>query len=427
MKKALLLFVILSFVFSFSSCKKEKASSVFPGYVDGLLIEMDYQLSDLTPDKGVVIAGYKNEVPCLLRVNSDGFLMWKKEFPQIQGQLTGIAITDQAIYISSSVDESIWTGYDSTYNCAHGFFYTYQIKFCELRYEYSSSFDFVPNIEVNGTSYLNKISLNGAYELSKSFEGNTILNSNNNDVLSTYENGDLAFMCLDHYGYIPEELVMSPIYDRVDSVKYHTSKDQVNLFRLDADGNTIWTRAIDQIQTNFYLSEYKPVYNYNIRTSEDYTAVSLNNKVVIFNNNGDSISTINQEAQCSSSIGQSILLNDKFIYVQDYILDSKVLITNMEGLVLDEITRNIHAFSQPLGNENILTAKFVNDQILVYALDDKLNVIHEKALTRGFMFHNLLSVDHNTFYLIEESISGLDQSGFNYNRYFLIKKEHFNN
>jgi len=442
MKTKNVLLILLSILFIFNNCKKDEntieeelpstnATCNNSENIDTVFTTSHYEASTDTKDGGVIILEKQNNIYSLIKINSNGNFQWKKEFNQIIGNLTSITTTNNAIFITTNVDFNNISNYVTTGYEPNGFFYTDGIENCQPYYEFSDTFPCIYQNYVDGYTYLTKIDYNGNFIFSKQFEGNTIRNNFEKGLVCSLDNGDLALLTFDYYGNIPYEYnIDSTSYSspHIDTVKYSINNNTVHLYHLNSNGGIIWEKTIENVQQHFFsLLEYYPLANYYVLTNSTRIIINLYSKILIYDYDGNLITTLNENNECDYIIEFSELLKDYLIFYQEKInYDEYTTITDLEGNIINNNFQTILGYNKPfIGNQFIY---FNNNTMEVNVSDINNNIIKSKNIEyidNMLKFCNIIPACDNSFYTIQEGyIDDGSATGGN-NLYYVIKKEIF--
>ncbi len=421
-------------VLLFSSCKKEVdktnssintvASCINNENSDTIFTNKYYYASETTNDGGLVIIEKAGQLYSIIKVNSNGDVEWKNDYPEITGKYTGITTTDDAIYITSNIDFNNYSYYETTYDCAHGLFYTSGLMNCNPIYEWTDTIYHISQNIVEGTTFLTKIDYNGNFIFSKQFEGNSISNNENKGIIQSIENNQIILLTFDYYGSVPYEVVIDTINNRIDTVKYITDNNTIHIYSINSNGNVLWEKEIDNIQSHIFSpGDYPGLSGYYISANNSVIVVNLYSYIIIFDNDGNLIATLNEDRKCEYEIFYTLLLDDYLLFSQDKInYDNFTTKTDLNGNILDENFQVNISNSKPFGSNSFIGID--NNQNKVFVSDINNNIIKEKQIENKFI-ENILPACNNSFYSIKRGgiDDGSSTGGDNY--YYVIKKEVF--
>jgi len=224
-----------------SGISKECIKSQF---CDTLNIEFDpvWIVEDYTSNI-LLLGKNSNSDIVVLKLDSDGNLIWVKEYQEITGKVMNIIQIGDAYYINSgtytfSYDEPGITYYnvlvESGYLIDESDNY---FKIYELQSSYTPSFVLPPN----NTNSLTKIDTAGNVLWTKEFEGNYFSGTS----LDTTADGHILLLTSVIAGFGDKLVMNNGLFQ--DTILRPTDNHQVKLHKIDTNGNLVWETKVDSI------------------------------------------------------------------------------------------------------------------------------------------------------------------------------------
>ncbi|MFA5419186.1 MAG: hypothetical protein WC341_12080 [Bacteroidales bacterium] len=248
MKNIFPILLALFVIAIFSQCKKSNPSTnpeitcINTSFVDTLGINFNPQFIEEDNQGNIIILGSAEDVIKLVRLNADGELQWQKDYPQIQGKPQGLVFIDEnSFFIKSSTSH-----YE--YELSEHY---YADLWKQVGYMLDSSNTYIPfyefwsgnpylHVESSNQTYLTRIDAEGDIIFTKQFigdacDGESFFRVNSNDFLFlTSEIGNTNFEIISWDGF-------------VDTIAHVSDKNKRTVYRIDSDGNIIWSTPIEHI------------------------------------------------------------------------------------------------------------------------------------------------------------------------------------
>jgi hypothetical protein len=220
----------------------------------------------------ITILGNYNETITIARFDANGVLLWHREYPQLQGREQGLAYVDENAFLiktstrhyeyelSEKSYENVWIKNGMWRHNSKEYVDTYELGDMQPKLQ-------LPN---TNTSYLTKIGADGNIIWTKEFKGdfctgNSFFRVNRNDFL---------FLTSEFYGPYWELVDHEGI---VDTITYPNDRNKRTVYRIDGEGNTVWSTEIKDVFELTRLYEGSDSY-YNLRH-----AISQNGDRILVN------------------------------------------------------------------------------------------------------------------------------------------------
>ena len=439
--KRIEIIITLTFIFLlFNNCKKndevsdDKTPSEYKSCnnienIDSIPSTSNYVTSTKTNDGGIIILENKNNIYKVIKIDNDGNFQWEKEFNEINGNFTGITTSNDAVYITTNVDVNNVSEYATTGWEPFGFYLTNGIENCQPLYGWDDKYSSIFQNYVDGTTYLTKIDYNGNFIFSKEFEGNTINNNYDKGLVQSLNNGDIALLTFDYYGNVPYEYNIdstSSSHPFIDTVKYYTDKNTAHLYHLDSEGNIIWKKTFENIQQHYFsLLEYYPLNNYYVLTNSTRILINLYSKILIYDYDGNLITTLNEEHSCDYEIYFTELLKDYVIFHQENKTNEYTTVTDINGNLIDNNFQITLYLNKPFNNNQYIF--YNNDSKEFIVCDINNNIIKSKKIEyveSALIFKDIIPACDNSFYtILKGAINDGTLTGGG--SYYIIRKEIF--
>ena len=356
----IILLLILSLFLLLSACDKDEKpdvnpvisiscnSQIFQTTINSTLIPVS-----ITEDynKSIIILGTENGMTKVLKIDSVGGLVWKKDFSSVVGKPASIIVlSDNSLVFATKLNNK--HEYFAGFGLNNVFIQNgYNRSACEKSYELGSDND---NYHIKSGTNLVKLNTNGNTEWTKEIDrcygdGNS---------LKQYGNNSFVLLTMKFYGRIP-----NVIYDAngmfQDTVNYSMDSNMIYLSKYSSDGKLNWQTEVNHVYNMQYNSLPTSL---GIGITSSKIVVQSNRELISIDNGGTVVkreqmnnSNCSYELCSIGTIAQDVFISGNYMdNIYPYVHFD---ITKMDGSISWSVEP--HEIIEDIGKKNIVTREFV--------------------------------------------------------------------
>lgn len=282
--------IIVGFLLiSLSNCNKNNnddpplVECINSSFADTLAIKLKPAYIEEDNKGNIIILGNNDGVIKVVRLNSDGELQWTKEYPQLQGKEQGLVFIDEnSFFVKTSTNHYEYELSDHFYN-------NMWIRNSNML---DSNNNYIPTYELSGliqpklqlentnTTYLTKVGSEGEILWSKEFSGDAC----NGDSFYKIDQNNYLMLTSEFYGPYYELITYN---GHTDTCDHPYDRNKRTVYKIDSDGEIIWSTVIDNVFDFSYYTPDIPEYQQSITQNNDRIYVNTINNTYELSSSGN--------------------------------------------------------------------------------------------------------------------------------------------
>jgi hypothetical protein len=279
-KKFLFISAALLALLLASNCKNknndtETFECVNSNFINTLTLQLTPTYVEEDSKGNILVLGHFDQLVKIAKFDTQGELLWQKEYPQLQGKEQGLVYIDEnTFFIKTSTNhyeyelsangyENIWIKNSNMLDASNNYIPTYELYSGRPKLQ-------LPN---SNKTYLSKISADGAVIWTKEFKGDAC----NGNSFFRIDNNNFLFLTSEFWGHYYELIEHNGI---ADTVNYPNNRNRRTVYKIDNNGEVIWSTEIENIfNVNWDPGgDYSHGFQHSITQSNDRITVNtLNN------------------------------------------------------------------------------------------------------------------------------------------------------